>query len=124
MKRHRPERIGELLKEELSEIVNYELRDRRVGVVTITHVKVSSDLKHAKVYVSLLGSDEEVRQTIAVLNHAAQFMRHQLYPRLHLRFVPELTFAYDDSIAKAARIDDLLHEIAEQKARAEPEKPE
>jgi ribosome-binding factor A len=123
MKRYRPERIGELLKEELSEIVNYELRDRRVGVVTITHVKVSSDLKHAKVYASLLGSEEEVRQTIAVLNHAAQFIRHQLYPRLHLRFVPELTFAYDDSIAKAARIDDLLYEISGQ-TTAEPEKSE
>lgn len=110
MKRYRPERIAELLKEEVSEIINYEMRDRRIGFVTITHVKVSPDLRHAKVYVSTLGSADDAQQTIEILNRAAHYIRHELYPRLLLKFVPELTFAYDDSIAKAARIDELLYE--------------
>jgi len=111
MRRYRPERIAELLKEEVSEIINYEMRDRRIGFVTITHVKVSADLKHAKVYASTLGSADDAKQTIEILNHAANYIRHELYPRLPLRFIPELTFAYDDSIAKAARIEELLSEV-------------
>lgn len=117
MKRYRPERIGELLKEELSQIISYELGDPQLGLVTITHVKVSSDLRHAKVYVSTLGTPEESRQTVERLNHAAGFIRRQLYPRLHMKVIPELAFYYDETIARAARIDDLLYE--EKRARGE-----
>ncbi len=117
MKRYRPERIGELLREELSQIIGYELKDPQLGLVTITHVKVSRDLRHAKVYVSTLGTPEESRQTVERLNHAAAFIRRQLYPRLHLKTIPELVFHYDETIARAARIDDLLYE--EKRARGE-----
>ncbi|GBC81453.1 Ribosome-binding factor A [bacterium HR10] len=117
MKRYRPERIGELLKEELSQIIGYELKDPQLGLVTITHVKVSADLRHAKVYVSTLGTPEESRRTVERLNHAAGFIRRQLYPRLHLKTIPELVFHYDETIARAARIDDLLYE--EKRARGE-----
>ncbi|GBC77129.1 Ribosome-binding factor A [bacterium HR08] len=117
MKRYRPERIGALLKEELSQIIGYELKDPQLGLVTITHVKVSADLRHAKVYVSTLGTPDESRQTVERLNQAAGFIRRQLYPRLHLKTIPELVFHYDETIARAARIDDLLYE--EKRARGE-----
>jgi ribosome-binding factor A len=80
-------------------------------------VKVSADLRHAKVYVSMLGTPEESRRTVERLNHAAGFIRRQLYPRLHLKTIPELVFHYDETIARAARIDDLLYE--EKRARGE-----
>jgi len=108
MKQHRSERIAELLKEEISEIINYELDDRRIRPALITHIKVSADLRHARVYVSVTGSQEEIQQTVEALNHAAEYVRHQLYPRLHLRVVPRLTFTYDDSLEAAARIEQLL----------------
>ncbi|MCS6816049.1 MAG: 30S ribosome-binding factor RbfA [Blastocatellia bacterium] len=117
MKRYRPERIGELLKEEVSQIISYELKDPQLGLVTITHVKVSRDLRHAKVYVSTLGTPEESRRTVERLNQAAAFIRRQLYPRLHLKTIPELVFHYDETIARAARIDDLLYE--EKRTRGE-----
>jgi ribosome-binding factor A len=108
MKPYRPERIAELLKEEISEIINYELNDPRIQPSVISHVKVSSDLQHARVYVSLTGSPETIDQTVKALNHAAEYVRHQLYSRLYLRVVPRLTFTYDDSLEAAARIEQLL----------------
>lgn len=121
MKKYRPERLAELLKEEVSAIVGYEMNDPRLGLVTITHVTVSPDLRHAKIYVTHLGPAEEREQTVAILNHAAGYIRRQLFPRLHLRVIPELTFAYDDSLARAARIEDVLQEIRQQ--AGEPSSP-
>lgn len=112
-KSYRPARIAELLKEEISQIIHYELGDRRIRPATVTYIKVSSDLRHAKVYVSLIGSSQEIQDTIRRLNHAAGFIRSRLYPRLHLRFIPQLTFHYDDTLEKAARIEALLAETAE-----------
>jgi len=108
MKRYRAERIADLLKEEVSEIINYELDDPRIQPSVISHVKVSADLQHARVYVSLTGSLEAIDQTVKALNHAAEYVRHQLYPRLHLRSFPRLTFTYDDTLEAAARIEQLL----------------
>lgn len=110
-KSFRPARIAELLREEISEIIAYELNDRRIRPVTITHVKVSSDMRHARVYVSLLGSRQEADETIRQLNHAAGFIRSQLYPRLTMRFIPHLTFHFDDSLEKAERLEKLFAEL-------------
>jgi len=123
MKKYRPERIAELLKEEVSEIVGYEMNDPRLGLVTITRVTVSPDLRHAKIYVTHLGPAEDREQTVAVLNHAAGYIRRQLFPRLHLRVIPELTFAYDDSLARAARIEDVLREIRQHSGESESHQP-
>jgi ribosome-binding factor A len=112
-KSYRPARIAELLKEEISQIINYELGDRRIRPATVTYVKVSSDVRHAKVYVGLLGSRQEIEETIRRLNHATGFIRSQLYPRLSLRFIPQLTFHYDDTLEKAARLDEILAETRE-----------
>ncbi len=112
MKPYRPARVAELLKQEISQIIHYELEDRRIKPATVTHVKVSPDLRHARVYVTITGSREEIDQTVHGLNRAAGFIRHQLYPRLRLRFIPELKFYYDDTLEVAARIDELLAETA------------
>jgi ribosome-binding factor A len=110
MKSYRPARVAELLKEEITQIINYELGDRRIKPATVTYVKLSSDLRHARVYVGLMGSREEIEETIRRLNHATGFIRHQLYPRLYLRFIPQLTFHYDDTLEKAARLEHLFTE--------------
>jgi ribosome-binding factor A len=110
MKSYRPARVAELLKEEISQIISYELADQRIRPTTVTHLKISSDLRHARVYVSLIGSRQEVDETIRGLNRAAGFIRSQLYPRLYLRFVPELVFHYDDTLEKAERIEKLFAE--------------
>lgn len=110
MKPYRPARVAELLKQELSQIIHYELDDPRIKPATVTHVKVSPDLRHARVYVTITGSREEIDETVQGLNRAAGFIRRQLYPRLHLRFIPELRFSYDDTLEAAARIDELLAE--------------
>lgn len=109
-KSYRSARIAELLKEEISQIINYELGDRRIRPATVTYVKVSSDLRHAKVYVSLLGSRQEIEETIRRLNHATGFIQSQLYPRLYLRFIPQLTFHYDDTLERAARLEEIFAE--------------
>jgi ribosome-binding factor A len=111
MKRYRPERIAELLKEEISQVISYELDDQRIRPTVVTHINVSADLHHARVYVTVTGSPEEIHQTIEALNHAAEYVRHQLYSRVYLRAVPHLTFRYDTAWAAAARIDELLAEV-------------
>ncbi|MBI3949609.1 MAG: 30S ribosome-binding factor RbfA [Acidobacteria bacterium] len=113
MKSYRPARIAELLKEEITQIINYELADKRIRPATVTYLKLSPDLRHARVYVSLLGSREEIEETIRRLNRATGFIRSQLYPRLYLRFVPQLTFHYDDTLEKAERLEKLLAEESE-----------
>jgi ribosome-binding factor A len=100
-----------LLREEISEIINYELDDQRIKPATITHIKVSSDMRHARVYVGITGSRPEVDDSIRRLNHAAGFVRSQLYPRLSLRFVPQLTFHFDDSLEKAERLEKIFAEV-------------
>jgi ribosome-binding factor A len=115
---HRQEKLGELIAAELSELIRTRLKDPRVGFASITHVEVSGDLRHAKVFVSVMGSAEEQAETMKGLKHAASFLRHELASRLVLRFMPELTFKLDTSIAEGARILDLIQQIeAEEKAQ-------
>jgi len=106
----RPERLAEQIKEEVSLIIAGEVEDPRVGFVTVTDVKLSADLRHAKVYVSVIGSENEVKGSLAALRHATGFIRHQLGAALRMRHTPELHFDYDDAEARAARIEELLRE--------------
>jgi ribosome-binding factor A len=108
----RPERLAELIKEELSLIIGGEVEDPRVGFVTVTGAKLSADLRTAKVYVSVLGAEKEVRGSLAALRHASGFIRHQLGAVLRMRHTPELHFVYDDADVRAARIAELLSEEA------------
>jgi ribosome-binding factor A len=108
----RAERLAEQIKEELSLIIDGEVEDPRVGFVTVTGAKLSADLRTAKVYVSVLGTEEEVRGSLAALRHASGFIRQQLGNVLRMRHTPELHFVYDDADVRAARIAELLSEEA------------
>jgi ribosome-binding factor A len=112
MQGRRVDRIEEQLRMELSEILGREIQDPRVHLVTVTHVKVSPDLRHAWVSISSLGGPEERKKTLQGLRSAASYARRALGARLHhLRRVPELTFDYDDTLDKERRLEELLDEI-------------
>ena len=113
----RPERLAEQIKEEVSLIIAGEVEDPRVGFVTVTDAKLTPDLRYAKIYVSVLGTEAEVKESLAALKHAAGFIRTQLGAVLRMRRTPELHFVYDETTETAARIEELLSEEVE-KARA------
>jgi ribosome-binding factor A len=104
----RTRRVGEQMQRELAAILHEELKDPRLGMISVSGVEVSRDLAHARVYISVLGGEEDVSETIKVLNKAAGFMRHQLGQRMRLRAVPQLRFLYDESLAEGARMDALI----------------
>lgn len=112
--------VGELLREELTDIVRREVKDPRLGFWSITHVEVPPDLRSARVYVSVLGSDEERAATLKALSSASGFIRHHLKPRLRMRQIPELEFRDDRSMEHADRIGQTLRQLAEQSARRPP----
>ncbi len=111
MQGKRLERVNQLIKEEISEILQRELKDPRLGFVTVTEVEVSKDLRAAKVFVSILGPEEEWRATLEALEGARGFIRGWLVRRLRLRVVPQLSFRPDRSMAHAAHILSVLTEL-------------
>jgi ribosome-binding factor A len=106
----RPERVAEQIKEEVSQIVLGGMRDGRVGFVTVTDAEVSPDLRHARIYVSVLGSTEQVNESMEALKAASGFIRRQVGKGLRLRYTPELHFVYDETIRNATRIEEILKE--------------
>ena len=86
-----------------------------MGFVSITHVEVSGDYRHAKIFVSVMGNEEEQASTMKALKHATGFLRHELASRLTLRYMPEIVFKLDTSIEQGARILDLIREVAGEK---------
>jgi ribosome-binding factor A len=118
----RIERINELLRDELSELIRRELKDPRVaGIVTVTEVEAAPDLSAAKVFVSVMGSEEDKRTSLKTLRHAARFFRHMLIDRLHLRRVPDLDFRLDLSIERGDRLMSVLRELEREQAMAQQE---
>lgn len=109
--RERPQRVGERIKQELMDLLGNELKDPRIGFVSIVRVDVSADLRHARVYFSVLGDDQQKRDSRLGLESATGFLRSQLGARLNLRHVPELSFRADDSIEHGVRIAELLHRV-------------
>ena len=108
MSNRRQRQVAELLHQEISLLIQRQVRDPRLGFVTITDVEVTPDLRLAHVYVSVLGSDDELKQALEGLKSAAGFFRHELGSSLSLRFVPELSFRLDASLEHGLRIDHLL----------------
>jgi ribosome-binding factor A len=110
----RTDRVNDLLREELTTLLLREVKDPRVqqGMTTITEVEVSPDLRHAIVFVSHLGGDEHEREDVLVgLRKASHFLHAELVRRLNLRYVPELTFRFDPSIERGARLASLINEV-------------
>jgi ribosome-binding factor A len=116
----RQQRVASLLFEELSILIGGELSDPRISLARVTRVEISKDLRNAKVFVS--HDDESVsrRELLAALAHAVPYMRGQLAERLGLRVVPELLVYYDDSPEKAARVDEILRQIAAERGALGP----
>jgi ribosome-binding factor A len=108
---YRQEKLGELIAVELSDLLRNRVKDPRVGFASITHVEVSGDLRHAKVFVSVMGNADEREETIKALKHAAGFLRHELASRLVLRYMPELVFKLDTSIEEGTRILELIRQV-------------
>ena len=113
-------RVGEQIQRELAQLIQLEIKDPRVGMVTVADVEVSTDLTHAKVYVSVLNAlvqddtgttgEEKSRAAIAALNHAAGFLRRELSHRLSLRNTPALHFIHDQTTEKANRLATLINQ--------------
>lgn len=96
----------------MSEIIEREIQDPRIGLATVTRVKVSPDLRHARVFVTVLGDAEQRKKSLEGLRSAAGYARRSLGKRLHhLRRIPELTFDYDEGLEKGMRIEELLDQI-------------
>ncbi len=113
----RAERLAEVIRTEASAIIQRGLKDPGIGFVSITDVVVSADLRHAKIFVSVLGDGEAKQRSMAALERARGFVRSELGARLAVRFVPEILFRLDESIERGARINSLLREVAEEEPR-------
>jgi ribosome-binding factor A len=112
MQGRRIDRIEEQFRIELSEIIEREIQDPRIGLTTVTAVKVSPDLRHARIFVTVLGDDAQRKKSLEGLRSAASFVRRSLSKRLHhLRRIPELSFDYDEAVEKGMRIEELLDQI-------------
>lgn len=121
MSGRRVERLSEQIREEVSLIIDGELDDPRIGLATVTEVRVTPDLSFAKIFVSVAGSDEEAKESIEALKHAASFIRHQLGLVLRMKRIPELHFVHDNTDRTAARIEQILKEEEEKMRTREAE---
>ena len=112
----RTEQVNELLREEISVLLREDLRDPRLqGMISITHVDVSPDLRHALAFVSVYGSEDERASTMIALDHARPFLRRELSKRLHLRYTPDVSFISDTTMERAQELTDLMRENARER---------
>ena len=107
----RSDRVKEVVRRAISQIIENELWDERVNGVTVTGVDVSRDLKYAKVYFSILGDDQAISDASDALNSAAGLLRSRLGDAIRLRYTPELQFRYDSTLANGMHMDRLLEEL-------------
>ena len=114
---YRIERLNSLIRQEISQLLQRQVKDPRLGnFITVTEVSTTADLKYAKVFVSHLGSEKEKQETLSVLASASGFFRRELARRLKLRYTPELSFQWDNSIERGDRLLQLIDGIASEKA--------
>lgn len=107
----RANRVAEQMKKELGDIIGRRLKDPRIGFVTVTDVEVTGDLQLAKVYITVLGDEENKEKTLNGLDKAKGFIRSEVGNRIRLRKTPELEFRWDHSFEHGSRIDELLHDL-------------
>lgn len=104
----RTRRVAEQLQRELAQMIQQELKDPRLGMVTISAVQVSKDMGNAKVFITVFDEQHDRDKTLTALQHAAGFLQHELGQRLHLRTIPRLRFVYDESITRGANLSALI----------------
>ncbi|MCK5138797.1 MAG: 30S ribosome-binding factor RbfA [Thermodesulfovibrionia bacterium] len=103
-------RVSDLIKEEVADIIMHRLKDPRLGFITVTETRVSNDLRHAKIFVSVL-EDEKKDESLKILISSARFIRSELAQRVKIKFIPELVFKLDASIEYSAKINKMLNNI-------------
>jgi ribosome-binding factor A len=108
---HRRDRLADLIRAEVAEMTVGELKDPRIGFVTVTRVDLSPDLHHGRILVSVLGNEESRRETLASLSSAVGYVRHELGRRLRLRRTPELVFVLDRGAEESEKVERLMHDI-------------
>jgi len=109
----RIERVNNLIRQEISELLQRQVKDPRLGgFVTVTQVSTSPDLRHAKIFISIMGNEEEKEEALEAFAVASGFLRRELGARLRLRRSPELSFHYDDSIDQGTHVLQLISQIA------------
>jgi len=111
MRFKRSQRIQELVHEEISRLIQHGLKDPRIGFATITKVDLSDNLKHARIYVSIMGSEDEKNATLLGLRSAKGFIRNALGKNLHLKYIPELDFRRDETADHVEKISKILNEL-------------
>jgi ribosome-binding factor A len=120
----RSRRVGEQIQRELATLVQRELKDPRLGLITISAVEVSRDLAVAKVFFTVLNPAQDIKQTTQGLTSAAGFLRRELARRMQLRVVPELRFQYDSSVEKGSRLSALIDRaVSSDKSTSNPDEP-
>ena len=110
-KQLRIEKLQELIKQEMSKMLLTDLKDPRIGFVTVTDVEMTGDLREAKIYVSIMGGEEQVKNSLEGLNSALGFVRREIGQRIRLRFTPEISFALDKSLDYGDHIQKLLLQV-------------
>ena len=111
----RMERVSDLIKEEISRLLQREVRDPRIGFVTVTGASVTADLRSARVYVSILGAPSAREESVRALQSAAGYLRRALFKNLRLRYSPALEFVLDESLDRGERIESLLRDIRDER---------
>lgn len=124
MKSHRIARVSEVIRETAANAILFDLKDPRVKNVTVTRAEVSGDLQHAKVFVSVMGSEKEQALTMHGLKSAAGFVQTKLAERLTSRYVPHVTFVIDEGVKKSIEIGRLIREETERLAADQPPTPD
>jgi len=122
---YRPERVGDQIRAELSDLLAREVHDPGIGFITLTRVRVSPDLQVARVYYTTLGDARARKETARALQRATPFLRHQIGQRLRLRRVPVVEFVFDESVEGQDRIERIIQELHEAEAAApQPDQPD
>ena len=119
MTKQRPERVQEAIRQEISMIVQGQIKDPRIGFITITKVDLTKDLRYARIYFSVLGKNADKNKALKGLNSAKGYIKGLIADRVKLRLVPELSFRIDDTIEHTRRIFDLMDRIKKEKKDAE-----
>jgi ribosome-binding factor A len=116
MSSQRPTRVGEQIREDLTELLARQVHDPGIGFLTITRVQVTSDLQIARIYYTTIGDAQARKETSRALGRATPFLRRQLGSRLRLRRIPEIQFFYDENIERLDRVERILHDLAAERA--------
>ena len=109
----RPQRLALQIQQEISLMISRDMKDRRIGFVTVTGVQLTPDLRHARIFISLMGSETEKAESLETLNHATGWIRHELGQRIRTKFLPDIVFLTDTSQDYGERIDKLIAQIHE-----------